>query len=64
VDWLTIWNWLANPDNQKTLGVIGTVVAAVIVAFWQVYVYFDTKAISWKNLTNFDRLLKIDWLYE
>ncbi len=40
MDWLeTLWNWLKNSDNQKTLGWIGGLVAAIVA--WVIKFYRD-----------------------
>jgi tetratricopeptide (TPR) repeat protein len=37
----TIWSWLSNADNQRTLGFIGSGVAAAVAAAWALYRHFS-----------------------
>jgi formylglycine-generating enzyme required for sulfatase activity len=47
MNWLSnAWTWITNSDNQKTLGFIGTGIAAVTVASWELYKFFHSTKTS------------------
>jgi hypothetical protein len=37
---IKLWSWLGDPENRSRLAFIGTGMAAVAVAVWQLYLHF------------------------